>query len=147
METSLIEIGETAHALRRAFDRRASGLGVTRAQWRVLVKVSRKPGLRQVEIADMLDIEPITLCRIIDRLEESGLIARRRDPADRRAWLLDLTPKAEPLIAKLRAIANELVAQAFAGLDDEEVTRLRAMLAKIRENVAVRDPAKKASNA
>ena len=147
METSLIEIGETAHALRRAFDRRASGLGVTRAQWRVLVKVSRKPGLRQVEIADMLDIEPITLCRIIDRLEESGLIVRRRDPADRRAWLLDLTPKAEPLIAKLRAIANELVAQAFAGLDDEEVTRLRAMLAKIRENVAVRDPAKKASNA
>jgi DNA-binding MarR family transcriptional regulator len=147
METSLIEIGETAHALRRAFDRRASGLGVTRAQWRVLVKVSRKPGLRQVEIADMLDIEPITLCRIIDRLEESGLIARRRDPADRRAWLLDLTPKAEPLIAKLRAIANELVGQAFAGLDDEEVTRLRAMLAKIRENVAVRDPAKKASNA
>jgi MarR family transcriptional regulator, transcriptional regulator for hemolysin len=147
METSLIEIGETAHALRRAFDRRASGLGVTRAQWRVLVKVSRKPGLRQVEIADMLDIEPITLCRIIDRLEESGLIVRRRDPADRRAWLLDLTPKAEPLIAKLRAIANELVGQAFAGLDDEEVTRLRAMLAKIRENVAVRDPAKKASNA
>ena len=147
METSLIEIGETAHALRRAFDRRASGLGVTRAQWRVLVKVSRKPGLRQVEIADMLDIEPITLCRIIDRLEESGLIVRRRDPADRRAWLLDLTPKAEPLIAKLRAIANELVGKAFAGLDDEEVTRLRAMLAKIRENVAVRDPAKKASNA
>jgi MarR family transcriptional regulator for hemolysin len=147
MEMSLIEIGETAHALRRAFDRRASGLGVTRAQWRVLVKVSRKPGLRQVEIADMLDIEPITLCRIIDRLEESGLIVRRRDPADRRAWLLDLTPKAEPLIAKLRAIANELVGQAFAGLDDEEVTRLRAMLAKIRENVAVRDPAKKASNA
>lgn len=147
METSLIEIGETAHALRRAFDRRASGLGVTRAQWRVLVKVSRKPGLRQVEIADMLDIEPITLCRIIDRLEESGLIARRRDPADRRAWLLDLTPKAEPLITKLRAIANELVRQAFAGLDDEEVTRLRAMLAKVRENVAVRDPAKKASNA
>jgi DNA-binding MarR family transcriptional regulator len=147
METSLIEIGETAHALRRAFDRRASGLGVTRAQWRVLVKVSRKPGLRQVEIADMLDIEPITLCRIIDRLEESGLIARRRDPADRRAWLLDLTPKAEPLITKFRGIANELVGQAFAGLDDEEVTRLRAMLAKIRENVAVRDTAKKASNA
>jgi len=147
METSLIEIAETAHALRRAFDRRAAGLGVTRAQWRVLVKVSRKPGMRQVEIADMLDIEPITLCRIIDRLEESGLIARRRDPADRRAWLLDLTPKAEPLITKLRAIANELVGQAFAGLDDEEVTRLRAMLATIRENVAVRDPAKKASNA
>jgi MarR family transcriptional regulator for hemolysin len=146
METSLIEIAETAHALRRAFDRRAANLGVTRAQWRVLVKVSRSPGLRQVEIADMLDIEPITLCRIIDRLEESGLIARRRDPDDRRAWLLELTEKAEPLVGKLRGIANELLTDAFAGLDDEEVVKLRAMLAKIRENVAVRDAARKASN-
>ncbi|MFL6734090.1 MAG: MarR family winged helix-turn-helix transcriptional regulator [Sphingomicrobium sp.] len=145
METSLIEIGETAHALRRAFDRRASALGVTRAQWRVLVKLSRQSGLRQVELADMLDVEPITLCRIIDRLEDAGLVERRRDPADRRAWRLELTAKAEPLVGKLRAIANQLVGQAFAGLDDDEVTRLRAMLGKIRENVAVRDPAKRAS--
>ena len=146
METSLIEIGETAHALRRAFDRRAASLGVTRAQWRVLVRVSRSPGLRQVEIADMLDIEPITLCRIVDRLEEAGLIARRRDPDDRRAWLLDLTEKAEPLVGKLRVLANELLGEAFAGLDDDDVTKLRRMLAKIRENVAVRDAARKASN-
>jgi DNA-binding MarR family transcriptional regulator len=146
METSLIEIAETAHALRRAFDRRAANLGVTRAQWRVLVRVSRSPGLRQVEIADMLEIEPITLCRIIDRLEESGLIERRRDPDDRRAWLLELTEKAEPLVGKLRGIANELLTDAFAGLDDDEVIKLRAMLAKIRENVAVRDAARKASN-
>ena len=146
METSLIEIGETAHALRRAFDRRAASLGVTRAQWRVLVRVSRSPGLRQVEIADMLDIEPITLCRIVDRLEEAGLIARRRDPDDRRAWLLDLTEKAEPLVGKLRVLANELLGEAFAGLDDDDVTKLRRILAKIRENVAVRDAARKASN-
>src|SRR5689334_23869250 len=125
METSLIEIAETAHALRRAFDRRASGLGVTRAQWRVLVKVSRKPGLRQVELADMLDIEPITLCRIVDRLEESGLVERSPDPADRRAWRLHVTAQAQPLIEKLKAVGAELVEEAFAGIDPKDIETAR----------------------
>ena len=70
METLPLEIGETAHALRKSFDRRASALGATRAQWKVLLKLTRQPGLRQVELADMLEVEPITLCRIIDRLED-----------------------------------------------------------------------------
>src|SRR5215212_1664623 len=101
METIPFEIGETAHALRRAFDRLAVGLGVTRAQWKVLFKLTRMPGLRQVELADKLEIEPITLCRIVDRLEEAGLVKRTRDPADRRAWRLDVTDKAQPLVAQL----------------------------------------------
>ena len=79
------EIAETAHSLRRAFDRRVAPLGVTRAQWRALAWLARQPGLRQVELADHLDVEPITLCRIVDRLEEAGLVERRRDPEDRRA--------------------------------------------------------------
>ena len=147
MESTLIEIGETAHALRRAFDRRASALGVTKAQWRVLVKVSRYPGLRQVELADHLDIEPITLCRIIDRLEESGLLERQRDPADRRAWQLQLTTKAGPLIEKLKVIAAELSGEAFAGVAQADVETLRRTLATMRENVAALQPPKKASNA
>ena len=73
------EIAETAHSLRREFDRRAAPLGVTRAQWRALAWIGRQPGMRQVELADHLDIEPITLCRIVDRLEEAGLMERRRD--------------------------------------------------------------------
>src|SRR5690349_3740419 len=101
METIPFEIGETAHALRKAFDRRATGLGVTRAQWKVLFKLNRAPGLRQVALADMLEVEPITLSRIVDRLEENGLVERVRDPADRRAWRLQLTEAAQPLIAKL----------------------------------------------
>ena len=108
METLPFEIGETAHALRRAFDRRAAGLGATRAQWKVLFKLSRAPGLRQVELADMLDVEPITLCRIIDRLEEFGLVERRQDPDDRRARRLHVTAQAQPLIEKLQALAAEL---------------------------------------
>ena len=146
MEPSLIEIGETAHLLRRAFDRRASALGVTKAQWRVLAKVSRYPGLRQVELADHLEIEPITLCRIIDRLEESGLIERQRDPADRRAWLLQLTKRAGPLIDKLKVIGSGLSDEAFAGMTPAEVEGLRRALATIRDNVAAHQPPKKASN-
>src|SRR6478672_12744301 len=100
METLPFELAETAHALRRAFDRRAVTLGVTRAQWKVLFRLSRTPGLRQVELADMLDIEPITLCRIVDRLEEAGLVERMRDPEDRRAWRLHVTASAQPLVEK-----------------------------------------------
>src|SRR5256885_16941602 len=96
METLPFEIGETAHALRKAFDRLAVGLGVTRAQWKVLFKLTRTPGLRQGELAGMLDLEPITLCRIVDRLEEAGLGERPRDPGDRRAWRAHSTPKRPP---------------------------------------------------
>ena len=98
METLPFEIGETAHALRKAFDRRAVGMGVTRAQWKVLFRLERQPGLRQIELADMMDIEPITLSRIIDRLEEGGLVERAADPADRRAWRLHVTTTARPLV-------------------------------------------------
>lgn len=146
MEPSLIEIGETAHALRRAFERRAATLGVTRAQWRVLARLSREPGLRQVDLADYLDIEPITLCRIVDRLEEAELVARRRDPADRRAWRLELTAKAKPLVDKLRSLATDFSAEAFAGLSPAELEGMRAGLATVRDNLAALHPPKKASN-
>jgi DNA-binding MarR family transcriptional regulator len=133
METILPEIGETAHALRKAFTRRAATLGVTGAQWKVLFKLSRKPGLRQVELADMLDIEPITLTRILDRLQEAGLIERSSDPADRRAWRLHVTAKAKPLVAKLQAIADEMTADAFAGIDPNDIETTRQVLALVRE--------------
>jgi MarR family transcriptional regulator for hemolysin len=134
MDTIPFEIGETAHSLRKAFDRLAVGLGVTRAQWKVLFKLSRTPGLRQVELADMLDLEPITLCRIVDRLEEAGLVERARDPEDRRAWRLHVTAKAQPLVEKLRAIGNVLVEHAFAGIDPKEIETTRQVLARVREN-------------
>jgi DNA-binding MarR family transcriptional regulator len=146
METLPFEIGETAHALRKAFDRLAVGLGVTRAQWKVLFKLTRMPGLRQVELADMLDLEPITLCRIVDRLEESGLVERVRDPEDRRAWRLHVTAKAQPIIAKLQGVGDELVAQAFAGIDREHIELTRQVLARIRENAGRAAVVKKASN-
>ena len=146
METLPFEIGETAHALRKAFDRRAVGMGVTRAQWKVLFRLQRQPGLRQIELADMLDIEPITLSRIVDRLEEGGLVERVADPADRRAWRLHVTARAKPLIEKLRAVADEMIAEAFAGIDPNEIAITRAVLSRVRENAGRTAPLNRASN-
>jgi DNA-binding MarR family transcriptional regulator len=146
METLPFEIGETAHALRKAFDRRAVGLGVTRAQWKVLFRLTRQPGLRQIELADMLDIEPITLSRIVDRLEDGGLVERVADPADRRAWRLHVTARAQPLVEKLRAVADEMIAEAFAGIDPKEIEITRQVLARARENASRTAPMNRASN-
>ncbi|HEY4070882.1 MAG TPA: MarR family transcriptional regulator [Sphingomicrobium sp.] len=146
METIPFEIGETAHALRKAFDRLAVGLGVTRAQWKVLFKLSRKPGLRQVDLADMLELEPITLCRIVDRLEEGGLVERTRDPDDRRAWRLHVTAKAQPLIEKLHAVGADLVDQVFAGIDSNDIEIARRVLAQARENAGRCAAMNRASN-
>src|SRR5437588_11013988 len=146
METLPFEIGETAHALRKAFDRLAVGLGVTRAQWKVLFKLTRMPGLRQVELADMLDLEPITLCRIIDRLEEAGLVERSRDPEDRRAWRLHVTAEAQPLVPQLQSVGDQLVDQAFAGIDPKDIEVTRQVLARIRDNAGRTAATAKASN-
>ena len=146
METLPFEIGETAHALRKAFDRMAVGLGVTRAQWKVLFKLTRRPGLRQGELADILELEPITLSRIVDRLEEAGLVERARDPEDRRAWRLHVTEKARPLIEKLQAVGAELVAQAFAGIDRKDIEITRKVLARARENAGRCTATSRASN-
>lgn len=146
METLPFEIAETAHALRRSFDRRAATLGVTRAQWKVLFRLSRTPGLRQVELADKLDVEPITLSRIIDRLADAGLVERVPDPSDRRAWRLQVTEAAQPLIAKLRKLADGLIDDAFKGLSDEELELMRGKLALVRENLAAAEECRKAAN-
>lgn len=146
METLPFEIGETAHALRKAFDRRAVGLGVTRAQWKVLFRLTRQPGLRQIELADMLDVEPITLSRIVDRLEEARLLERVADPADRRAWRLHVTARAQPLVEKLRTLADEMIAEAFAGIDPKDIEITRQVLGRVRENASRTPPMNRASN-
>jgi DNA-binding MarR family transcriptional regulator len=146
METLPFEIGETAHVLRKAFDRLAVGLGVTRAQWKVLFRLTRTPGLRQVELADQLELEPITLCRIVDRLEEAGLVERTRDPDDRRAWRLHVTAEAQPLIEKLKKVGDELIRQAFAGIDPKDIEITRQVLARARENASRSGPISRASN-
>ena len=146
METLPFEISETAHALRKAFDRRACGMGVTRAQWKVLFRLTAQPGMRQIELADMLDIEPITLSRIVDRLEEGGLVERVADPTDRRAWRLHVTASARPLVDKLQALADDMIAEAFAGIDPKDIEITRQVLGRARENASRSAPMNRASN-
>lgn len=139
------EIAETYRTMRRFYDRRASALGITHAQWRVLVLLSRETGLKQVELAERLDVEPITAGRMVDRLEEAGLVERQPVPGDRRAWKLVLTPKSEPILLRLRDLAEDAAADAFAGISSEEFEEMRTRLAQIRENICRIEAAQKVS--
>ena len=139
------ELTETSRMLRRQFDRQAAALGATSAQWRVMFRLGREPGLKQVELADRLDVEPITAGRIIDRLEEAGLVERRRDPVDRRAWRVYLTDKAEPVIERLKLVAEDILTGALAGISPVELGALRSVLGRIRENVSAIEGAERKS--
>ena len=128
-------INDVARMLKTYADHKAGQFGITRAQWVVLVRLDRFEGLKQAELAEMLDLQPITLTRLLDRLAECGLIERRPDPNDRRAKLLFLTPKAKPLLEQLGELGNELMGTALAGVDREHVELMVAQLAIVKENL------------
>lgn len=123
---------DVARLSRQAFNRRAASLGLSLAQWRVLAALSQREGLSQVKLAEILEIQPMTLVRQIDRLEATGLVARRPDPDDRRAVRLALTPAADPLIAEMRRIADALWESALVGFAPAARTALAADLARIK---------------
>ena len=129
-------IADTARVMRRRFDERARAIGVTRPQWRTLVTLAREEGVQQGTLADRLEVEPITLCRMIDRLADAGLVERRRDPADRRAWRIYLTDRARPILDRIGAVADELFAVALDGIGEAERTALTATLNRIRLNLS-----------
>jgi MarR family transcriptional regulator, transcriptional regulator for hemolysin len=139
------ELSETSRMLRRHFNRRAAALGVTSSQWRAMFRLSREPGMKQVELAERLDVEPITAGRIVDRLEEAGLVERRRDPVDRRNWRLHLTDKASPLIERLKILAETSLAGALDGISKGEIAALRSSLERIRENMSAIEGAERKS--
>ena len=91
-------IMDVARLLKTYADQRARQFGISRAQWAVLIRIDRSEGLKQSELAEMLDLQPITLTRLLDRLADNGLIERRADPNDRRANRLYLKPAAKPLL-------------------------------------------------
>ena len=128
-------LNDVARMLRTYADHKASQFGITRAQWVVLVRLDRFEGLKQAELAEMLDLQPITLTRLLDRLAECDLIERRPDPNDRRAKLLYLTPKAKPLLEQLGELGNELMATALAGVEREQIELMVAQLAIVKENL------------
>ena len=137
MENSLgYNISDLARLIRKRFDEESRDLGVTNSQWRVLVNVFRQPGINQGTLAELMEVEPITTCRMVDRLEIAGLVERRRDPNDRRAWQIHLTDAAMPLIDKLKERAAGLNAVALTGLGERDQAELVRMLDVIRRNLS-----------
>lgn len=132
-------ISDVSRLLRKRFDERARLIGVTRPQWRALTAVARREGLTQGRLAELLEVEPITLCRMVDRLEEAGHLERRRDPADRRAWNIFLTERSRPLLEQIRVIADDMVARALDGLSEPDRRSLTGSLDRIRHNLSHSD--------
>ncbi len=130
-------LNDVARLLRHRFDQRAQALGLTRAQWRALAHIGRQEGIHQAALAELLEIEPISLARLIDRLEAGGFVERRHDPADRRTWRLFLTAKAHPVLERMRALALETLGEAFAGFASSEIAVLSAGLLRMKGNLAL----------
>jgi MarR family transcriptional regulator, transcriptional regulator for hemolysin len=145
-ETLGFILHDAARLMRRRFDGYARAIGVTRAQWQVLFALSRAEGITQTGLADRLELENITVGRIVDRLEEAGLVERRADPADRRVWRLHLTAKAGPVLDRLRALGDDVLAEAVVGFAPAERERLAELLSRMRANLVAK-PADAAARA
>jgi DNA-binding MarR family transcriptional regulator len=130
---------DVSRLMRATFDERAQSLGMTRAQWRVLMHLAKREGLNQRALAEILEIDNVSLGRHIDRLERDGWLERRPDPADRRAWLIYLSDAAGPTLKKMENIATAMQSDALSGLSQEDLARLTDMLMLIKENLTEAD--------
>jgi MarR family transcriptional regulator for hemolysin len=131
---------DVSRLLRRQMDERAKTLGLTSAQWRVLASVTRaelleQQPLSQAVLAEQMDMEPITLSRHVDRMEAAGLIERRPNPNDRRAYRLYLTDMARPLVDRFRAMSGDCLGSATNGVTDEEIALVTEVLTRMRANI------------
>ena len=131
----LFTLGELHRLVRAYADKQAARYGMTRAQWAVLAKVERYEGLKQSELADMMDMQPITLTRLIDKLCDNGWIERRSDDNDRRVNRLYLKKAARPLLGKLGGLRSELTATALEGINPADAQRMLMQLESVKENV------------
>jgi DNA-binding MarR family transcriptional regulator len=129
-------LADNSRQLRRLFDERVRDLGLTGPQARLLLALERHPNENQVFYAERLEIEPITLTRIADRLEDAGWIERQSDPADRRARILHLTDKSRSIVIALRASVEALFDEMLGGFDAAEREIFARMLERIAANLA-----------
>src|SRR6516162_3915613 len=128
-------LNDVARLMRTYADHKAAQFGITRAQWAVLVRLDRSEGLNQSELAEVLDLQPITLTRLLDKLSDSGLIERRPDPDDRRAKRLFLTSAARPLLEQLASLGEGTMASVLEGVASDDVERMVSQLEVVRENL------------
>jgi MarR family transcriptional regulator for hemolysin len=128
-------LSDVARLLKTYADQRARQFGISRAQWAVLLRLDRSEGLKQSELAEILDLQPISLTRLLDRLAANGLIERRPDPNDRRANRLYLTPAARPLLERLADLGADLMETVLTGLDRKTVERMLHDLNAVKDNL------------
>jgi len=129
---------------RKHFDRRAVKFGLTRAQWRATKMLYHREGLRQTELAELLEMEPIAVGRVIDRLQAAGFVERRPDPRDRRAWRLYVTEQARVIVGDMELIARDLRKDASRGIEYDELRQALGVLDRIKENLQALDAAETA---
>jgi DNA-binding MarR family transcriptional regulator len=127
---------DVARLMRREFNRRVTDLELTQAQWRALSIMWRKPGMRQCDLADTLEMQPISVGRLLDRLESAGWVERKADPKDRRATQLYLTDRSQPIMTKLRERGAATRAAALVNVSDKERDLVLDVLARMRANLA-----------
>jgi MarR family transcriptional regulator, transcriptional regulator for hemolysin len=131
----LFTLGELQRLVRAYADKEAARFGITRAQWAVLAKVERNEGMKQTELAEQMEMQPITLTRLIDKLCDNDWIERRGDDTDRRVNRLYLCKAGRQLVAKLSGLRSELTATALDGINPTDAQRLLSQLEMIKENV------------
>ncbi len=131
-------VHDVARLLRRRFEAKASGSGLSAAQWRLLVRVAKEPGVAQARLAELLEIEPISVSRLVDRMEEGGWIERRADANDRRVRLIFPTAKANEAYGKVKSMAGEVYEAALAGLSPEArkatIDGLKAIISNLSDD-------------
>ena len=138
----LIELYDVARLMRTRFDRWARTYGMTRAQGVILARLSRQPGMTQNEMAGLCEVEPITVGRLVDRLEARGLLERRLDPADRRIRRLHLLPAAEPILEDIQRYKEELLRDTTEDLDEATMEIVTEALLKMKARL-IQEPAPK----
>ena len=131
-------VADLARLMRRAFEQRLQGCTLTLAQARTLIHVARQEGVRQIDLADAMELQPITLARLIDQLAEAGLVERRADPADRRAYRVYLLPAAQNELATIEREAAAIRARALQGLDATQADATLAALRIMQRNLSGR---------
>ncbi|MGO4173798.1 MarR family winged helix-turn-helix transcriptional regulator [Bosea sp. TAF32] len=129
----MFQLVETSRLLRTYVDQRARQHGTTRAQWGVMSRLRRQEGLNQAALAEQMDLQPISLARLLDRLQGQSLIERREDPADRRAYRLYLTPEGRALVDDLDEVRTAIAQEVLGGVEERSILSALDTLATIRE--------------
>lgn len=127
---------DVSRLMRTVFDRRMRRLGLTRTQWLALVRVYRRPGACQSELADMMEIEKAPAGRIIDRLEDKGWIERRADPTDRRLKRIYLTDRGLRIHATIAPVAEETVNDALSGLSPSDRRQVAKLMMRVKATLS-----------